>query len=167
MRRKLTITAVTTAVLMIAAVAFAAWTADGTGNGLATAGTSNEVGVSGSVASNLYPTGNFDLTVTITNTNPFNVQVTQVKQNGAVTVEEAAALGEDADCNEISVSFATQDVSGATWIVPANGNIVRTFTSKVSMSNDANDDCQGASFTIPLKAYAASTGATPSPLPTA
>jgi hypothetical protein len=67
-------------------------------------------------------------------------------------------------CNTgASVSVTSpQDNSGAGWDVPAksgavNGSLNLDLANAISMSNAANDSCQGATFTVALTATGAST----------
>lgn len=141
------------ATMLIAGVAIAAWTATGTGTGSATAGNATAITVSGSVADQLYPTGSFDFDVTVGNTNPFKVEVTQVEQNGNATSSTPG-------CDPAGdVTFDTQ--SGLTQVLEASGSagddFTFTFTGAVHVANTIEDGCQGASITIPVKATAAST----------
>src|SRR4051812_49040696 len=74
--------------LMASGVAWAAWTADGTGNGYAKATTAVALTTSDASASTtaqLYPGGSGDVKVTINNPNPYAVNVTSIS-NGAGSI---------------------------------------------------------------------------------
>lgn len=142
--RRLSVTAVVFAGLMAAGIAFAAWTATGTGSGYAKATTAQvltTVDASATAAATLYPGATGDVELEISNPNPYPVRVTSVTGNGAIT---ASAPG----CNAGSVGFTDQDP--VTLDVPASGSASFTLSGAVTMDGTANDDCQGAVFTIPV-----------------
>ena len=130
--------------LMAGTVAFAAWTSNGTGTGTATAGTAKNLTIAVTNVSGLYPTGTFNVPFTVTNPNSYAVQLSKV-QLQTVTVNNVG-------CTASVVSgpdFTDTDViaAGAT-------SASRNFS--VTMSNAAEDACQGAVFTLTLKALGAS-----------
>jgi hypothetical protein len=142
--RKLSITAVLFAGAMAAGIAFAAWTATGTGSGYAKATTAQPlttVDVSATTAATLYPGATGDVELEISNPNPYPVRVTSVSGSGAITASDAL-------CNVASVTFTDQ--SSLTLDVGATTSAAFTLSGAVSMSGAANDDCQGAVFTIPV-----------------
>jgi hypothetical protein len=113
--------------LLAAGIAFAAWTASGDGEGYAQATTAQPlttVDVSADTVATLYPGATGD-----------------VARNDAIAADNV-------NCNAGSVTF--EDQSGLTLDVPANGSAVFTLSGSVSMDGTANDDCQGAVFTIPV-----------------
>lgn len=148
--------------LLIAAsaigVAIAAWTTGGTGSGQASAGTATAMTISaGTPSTNLYPTASADVAAVISNPNPYKVHVSSVALGG-VTVD-----GGHSGCNTASVTVApVADNSGSGWDVPAksggvNGSLNVDLLGAISMTNAANDFCQGATFTVALTATGAST----------
>ena len=142
--RKLSVTAVVFVGLMAAGIAFAAWTATGTGSGYAKATTAQAlttVDVSATTAATLYPGATGDVELEISNPNDYPVRVTSVTGNGAITAS-------DAGCNAASVTFTDQ--GSLTLDVSATGSAAFTLNGAVSMSGAANDSCQGAVFTIPV-----------------
>lgn len=142
--RRLSVTAVVFAGLMAAGIAFAAWTATGTGSGYAKATTAQAlttVDVSASTAATLYPGATGDVELEISNPNPYPVRVTSVTGSGAITASNPS-------CNAGSVSFADQ--GPVALDVPATGSATFTLNGAVTMDGTANDDCQGAVFTIPV-----------------
>ena len=139
-------------------VAIAAWTTGGSGSGQASAGTAVSMTISaGTPSTNLYPTASADVAAVVSNPNPYKVHVSSVAL-GAVTVD-----GGHSACNMASVSTTSpQTNSGAGWDVPAkagavNGSVNLDLANAISMSNAANDSCQGATFTVALTATGAST----------
>ena len=150
MRKKLSkraaVTSVLLGTLLVAGVAFAAWTATGTGSGYAKATTAQAittVDVSASTAATLYPEATGDVKLRIDNPNPYPVRVTDVAGSGAITSNAGAA------CNAATgVTFSNQ--SGLTLDVAAGSAATFTLTGSVAMSNASDTSCQGAVFTIPV-----------------
>ena len=137
-------------VLSVAGVAFAAWTADGSGSGQAKATTMSGVTATvGTVTGDLFPGGTGDVKLTFANGNSFPVKVTAVVADGAVTASGGAGT-----CSTTGVSFGAQ--SGLTLAVAASGTLAHTFTGAASMDNTSDSGCQGATFTIPVKITAIS-----------
>ena len=137
--------------LMATGVAWAAWTADGTGNGYAKATTAEVLttdDVSATTVAQLYPGGTGDVKLTINNTNDYPVRVTSIAGNGTITADTGHA-----GCTTTGVSFTDQT---GTWDVAANGETAITLTGAASMSNASLNACQGATFTIPVALTGAS-----------
>lgn len=139
-------------------VAIAAWTTGGSGSGQASAGTATSMTISaGTPSTSLYPTASADVAAVISNPNPYKVHVSSIAL-GAVTVDAGHS-----GCNMASVTVAsTANNSGSGWDVPAksggvNGSLNVDLASAISMTNAANDSCQGATFTVALTATGAST----------
>ena len=150
--RRITAGAFVVGVMLAAGVAFAAWTATGSGNGYAKATTAQAlttVDASGSTTAQLYPGGTGDVKLTIHNPNPYAVRVTSVTGAGSITSDKGAAC--DASTG---VSFANQ--TGLTLDVAAASNGTFTLTGAASMSNSSDNSCQGAVFTIPVSLLGAS-----------
>jgi len=115
------------ALMVAGSVAFAAWTATGTGDGYAKATTAQAlttVDVSASTTATLYPGATGDVLIRIDNPNPYAVQVTDVAGSGAITSD--AGAGCDASTG---VSFSDQ--SGLTLNVPAGSGIPHVIGSLV------------------------------------
>jgi hypothetical protein len=130
--------------LMAGTVAFAAWTSNGTGTGTATATTAKNLTVNVTNISGLYPTGSFNVPFTVTNPNPYSVTLSKV-QLQSVSVN--------------NVGCTATVVSGADLVdtdVIAAGATTTSRNFSVSMSNAAEDACQGGVFTLTLKALGAS-----------
>lgn len=157
-KRKLTVAAILAVAATAIGVAFAAWTTGGSGSGQAQAGSATSMTISaGTPGSSLYPTASSDVAATISNPNPYKVHVSSIAL-GAVSVDAGHS-----GCNLGSVTVTSpQDNSGSGWDVPAksggvNGSLNVDLTNAISMSNAANDSCQGATFTVALTATGAST----------
>jgi hypothetical protein len=134
-------------------VAIAAWTTGGSGSGQAQAGSAAAMTISaGTPSSNLYPTGSADVAASISNPNSYKVHVSSISL-GSISVDAGHS-----GCNTASVSVTSpQNNSGAGWDVAASGSTNVDMANAISMSNAANDSCQGATFTVALTATGAST----------
>jgi hypothetical protein len=143
--RKVSVTAVFTGTLLVASVAFAAWTAGGSGHGYAKATTADVVSTldaSASTTAQLFPGGSGDVTVTVSNPNDYPVRLTSIAGNGAITSDKGSAC-------DASTGVTFTDQTGV-FDVPANDAATFTLSGAVAMSNASDNSCQGAVFTIPV-----------------
>jgi hypothetical protein len=149
--QKLAIVGGTVGVLMAGGVAFAAWTSTGSGDGSATAGSQTGLVVTGGTAvDSLYPTTSVTFPVTVSNKNPYAVQI--------------RSLAYDADDSSSNVSGCTVDdvdvqLDDAVGDVIAAGSSSTptdsaAYTATVTMDADAAPECQGATFTFNFDASA-------------
>jgi hypothetical protein len=148
--RKTTVVALLLGATFAGSIAFAAWTATGSGSGYARATTAQAlttVDVSATTTATLYPGGSGPLHLEITNPNDYPIRVTDVTGNGAITASNGG-------CNASSVTFTDQ--SGLTLDVAAGASAEFTVNGAVHMDGTANDSCQGAVFTIPVSLSGAS-----------
>lgn len=104
----------------------------------------------------LYPTGESDVTVTVTNPNPYAVQVTNIDEGTAGPATAAA------NCTDSTVTWSG-DADGYDYTETINAGASHTFvlSDAVAMSNLAEDACQNAEFTVPVDVTAASAPAEP------
>ena len=159
-RRTLLALGATGSILIVSAIVFAAGLAPGSGSGYAKAGSSQALSTldaSASTSATLYPGVSGDVTVKISNPNPFPVRVTSVALDGDNS--DITPDAGHASCSPTGVSFTDQ--TGLTIDVPAksggtNGNVTATLTGAASMSNASVNACQGATFTIPVTMSGAS-----------
>ena len=142
----------------IIGVAIAAWTTGGSGSGQASAGSASSMTISaGTPSTSLYPTASADVAATVSNPNPYKVHVSSVSL-GAISVD-----GGHSGCNTASLSVTSPQTNGGSgWDVPAksggvDGSLGIDLANAISMTNAANDSCQGATFTVALTATGAST----------
>lgn len=134
----------TAAALTGVGVAFAAWTSTGTGSGSVTAATARNLTVTVGAPTGLYPTGSVTTPVTVTNNNAYKVVLD--------TIEFLDATASIPGC-----SGGTVTSPGGTYqdvVIAPGASVSREMT--VSMSNNAEDACQGASFTLRYLATARS-----------
>lgn len=142
------------AVVMSGGVAYAFWSASGTGAVAAQAGTVVPVNASVTTVSSsttlLYPGVSVPATINVHNPNSVAVKVTgytvpAVAQPSAVT---GAANGTCITSTAL-VSLATATASGLTTSIPAGGDITITpALNLVTMNVNSDNGCQGATFTF-------------------
>ena len=130
--------------LLTGAVAFAAWTSSGTGTGTATARSAQALTINVTPATGLFPTGSVNVPFTVTNPNPYAVTLSKIALTN-VTVDKSG-------CTASVVSGA--DLPDTDVIAAGGTTVSRNFS--VTMSNAAEDACQGAIFTLTLRATGAS-----------
>lgn len=120
--------------------AYAYWTTTGTGTGSATSTTAGALVVSSTASvSGLYPTASNIAggSINVTNPNPFNVTIT--RSFGATSTTTPGCTG-----STVTLTVA----AGAPTSIGPNATVAIPFTA--SMSNLAEDACQGANFTATL-----------------
>lgn len=146
-KRAVAIGMVSTAVIG-SGVAFASWSASGTGTAAAKAGTASAVtGVTATTTTSgtLVPGSSVPLVVNIHNPNAFPVTVT------AITVSSGAPSGAPGgNCTATSSGVTTTGVSatGLTLVVqPNSDNTYTSPTNNVSMATTSDNSCQGGTFT--------------------
>lgn len=138
--------------LVGAGLVYAAWTTSGSGSGTAKATSAQAlttVDAAATTVASLYPGATGNVTIKVSNPNPYPVRVTSVAANGAITAD-AGHPG----CVTTGVSFTDQ--TGQTIDVPANGQTEVTLANAAAMSNASDNGCQGATFTIPVSLSGAS-----------
>jgi hypothetical protein len=160
-KKRLVGAAMTLLIFGVVGLVYAAWTTNGSGNGFARAGSAQDLStLEASVVTtgDLYPNGDGTVTLKIHNPNPYPVTITDVTAGpGAVT-----ASGGFGTCEVTGVSF--NDRHGLSIFVPANDNSdVIELENAAHMSNESENGCQGAVFTIPVVLSGASADAVVSP----
>ena len=145
-KRRLGIIFIVFTALMGGAIAFAAWTSQGTGNsGAVAAGSVTPLVVTGGTpATGLTPGTSRDSTYTITNPNTYEVTVTSITTASPVGVTGGIGIPACTSTNSgVTVTAGTGTVS----ILIAAGATSATGTVTLSMDNDSANGCQGAFFT--------------------
>jgi hypothetical protein len=137
----------------VTGIAFAAWTANGSGSGSSKALTSvNSVVTADTATADLYPGGPAG-TVYFTITNPNPYAVTFDKITAASVASDDTANCQSSNVSVPAASIANPIALGANSVsVPANTTtaVARTIPSLVSMDHGAPDGCQGKTFTTTL-----------------
>lgn len=133
--------------------ASAYWAASGSGTGSGTSGDIIAVTLSpATTSSQVFPGGQAGVAVLVTNPNPGPVRVVSLvldttRGTGGFAVDEAhAACGVDA------LSYTAQNNGGAGWSISGGGSYSLLLPNALSMSTGAANACQGASFTVYLRA---------------
>ncbi|NYG07309.1 hypothetical protein BJ986_001796 [Phycicoccus badiiscoriae] len=141
-RRLSTSAAGTAALLLVGGVAYATWSATGAGSGASAVGTTTPLTAVAVISATLYPGSSADLTVMVSNPNQRPVTVTSIAATGVIIAS--------AGCTAPGVTAALPATVSVT--IPAGGSAPIVLTKAVSMSTSSSSDCQGATFTIPLRA---------------
>jgi hypothetical protein len=147
MTKRSAIVASAVAVAVVGAgAAWAAWNLSGTGSANATAGSAEPLTVSNITVTSLTPGVTGNVTLTVSNPNPFPVKVT-----GFTFTDPTKPASEDCKvASNIDFPAGTLPTTPADLLVPAkaatNGTKVITYTGSIHMKADADDNCQGAVF---------------------
>jgi hypothetical protein len=142
--------AATAAVIVNAGVAWAYWSLNGTGTGVAVADSAVELKLEARSddSAPLYPGGSSNLDVTVTNQNDFPIRITTLSLAGEVTADDDHR---DAGCRSTGVSVSSSALI-VNWQVPRNTVGAFSVPGGLRMTNDSDSACQGATFTIPVQA---------------
>ncbi|WP_370963030.1 hypothetical protein [Amycolatopsis sp. cg9] len=125
--------------VVVAGVAYAAWTSTGAGTGTVTSKTDvASVITPGNSGSALYPGGSTTFTVKISNPNDYPVVVNSIS-NGSSNAVNGCAAG--------TVTSVPGDLAGT---ILAHGE--GTYTLTATMNGNATDACKSQTFTLPLTA---------------
>jgi hypothetical protein len=145
-------------VVAVGGVANAYWRGSGSGTGSGSTGTTVAVTLGpGMPAANLYPGGQADVVLTVTNSNLSAVHIGSLALDASQGTLGFAVDAGHSGCALSALSFATQTNVGAGWTVPAkvgavNGTLSVTLTNALAMGTNAANACQGASSTVYLAA---------------
>lgn len=145
--KRVLVMAATMSLAFVLSVAFAVWTATGTGSGQAKADNAKAITAVGAAVSTdlLYPgKTDGDVGITITNPNPYPVTINKVERNGAVTATPVAGR----TCTTTGVTFTDQTALS----LQLDEGETKTFTlqGSAAMDNTSDNGCQDATFTIPV-----------------
>jgi len=155
----LRVVAVTTVALLAIAFAGSAsayWRATGSGPGSSGTGTTLAITLSpASPSVQLYPGGQANVTLTISNPNPLSVRVGSLARDLSQGTSGFAVDAGHSVCGTSALSFATQTNGGSGWTVPArvagvDGSLAVTLVNALAMDSGAANSCQAATFTVYL-----------------
>ncbi|GAA0802942.1 hypothetical protein [Spirilliplanes yamanashiensis] len=156
---KRSVATVAAAVVVIggAGAAYAAWNVNSTADVTVTAGQAAQVTVTASPVSGLVPGASAPVTVKISNTNQFNVEITDIT-GPVITVKD----GGDCDSSESGI-VVTQKLPKP--IVLGKGMAEKTIpiSDVVKMTNASANECQGKEFNLRFTLVGASTDKAPTP----
>ena len=142
----------------VGGAASAVWTAGGGGTGAADSGTLDPVTLSaGAPVTPLYPGGQTDVRLTVANPNAANVAIGSIALDASQGTGGFAVDAGHSGCTLSALAFTTQTNGGAGWTLPprvgaVDGSLAVTLPNALSMSTDAANACQGATFTVYLVA---------------
>jgi hypothetical protein len=137
--------------------AFAYW--QGSGSGSASTVLPDVQALSlepGNPTAELYPGGDSSVGVLVSNPNSTFVQVGSIVLDPGAP-QPFAVDSEHNGCDIAALSFVTQDNGGAGWRIPpragsTDGSLAIEMPAAMQMSLAAANACQGATFTVQLKA---------------
>jgi hypothetical protein len=151
--RKITILAGMIAAMMVAGVAFAAWTSTSSGTGEARSGVHTNLTVTGVVWNDrgpeLFPGSASSFKVTISNPNPYKVIVTDIGAGSSNLVNGSCTAATVTSAARTDATGLVQSTGGLKAIA-ASSSAVYTLVS--TMINDPDPTCEGQTFTLPLSA---------------
>lgn len=157
-RRLLVASMVVLLVVLGTGTALAYWGGSGTGAGSGTTGAAAPLTLTpGTPSAALYPGGQSNVTLTVTNTNSFPVQIDSLALDASRGTGGFAVDAGHSGCATSTLSFTTQTNGGTGWTVPAKEGLVNstlpiTLTNALAMGLAAANACQGANFTVYLVA---------------
>ena len=135
--------------LAVVGGAFAYFTSHGSGTGTAAAGSVTAVTLSpGTPSMQLDPGGAADVAVQVSNPNSIPVRIASIALDASLGTSGFSVNTGHSGCDLSVLSFPT-DSTG--WTVPAGASTL-DLLGDLHMSTAAANDCQGASFTVYLKA---------------
>lgn len=133
-------------------VAFAAWTATGTGSGEVKALTAVNLLVEAETPSGcLYPTGpTCPVQYKVTNNNPYKVELDTLTLGAITAVSGGLGAGCDAptDTHGVTADTTPTAIAGDPVVNGGGGTVTLSSAALVTMANTSHNDCQGAVFTI-------------------
>jgi hypothetical protein len=150
------IVAVALLAIPVGGVAFAYWSGAASGSGTGGTGDLAAVSISPSTPTgSLYPGGQSDIAISVSNPNDEVVHLSTISLNGAQGTGGFAVDAGHSGCDVSTLTFTTQSNAGTGWDVPArvglvDGTLDITLTSALAMGSAANSACQGATFTVYL-----------------
>lgn len=149
-KARLALVAVAAVGVIAAGVAYAAWTGPGQGEGYGKATrwqmlTTDDA--SARLVGDLYPGGRGDLAFEWHNPNPFAVRITEIRLAGPI---EATPPDPNLTCNPSTIEYTPP--ATFEYDVGPDQSALFIIDNGLSMDVDADDGCQGASFTLPVVA---------------
>jgi hypothetical protein len=149
-RKKLVFGGIAAATALAGGIAYASWSVGGTGDAKAAAGHVQQLVITSpaAVQSQLYPSGDADVTLSVHNPNSFTVSFTVAQTTGSDITSG------NATCDASNgVSF---NAPATTYQVDGTDDLEIHIPAGASMSNASVDACQDATFTIPVTLTGAS-----------
>ena len=136
------------ALVAVSATAFAYWATAGSGSSGSSVGRTQALTLSPATPSTpLYPGAGADVALHVANPNATAVTLKSLQLDTAGISVDGAHGG----CDPAAVSFTPQDNGGSGWLVPTGGLDI-DVAGAVTLASTAADACQGATFTVYLRA---------------
>jgi hypothetical protein len=136
--------------LATAGAAWAFWKAGGSGSGAGSASNPMSVSIAPAAAGTaLFPGASADVTAIVTNPNGFRVRVAALALDTTHGQAGFDVDGAHSGCSTAALSYTTQS---AGWWVAAHDALTVTLSGAVSLAPSAASACQGATFTVYLRA---------------
>jgi hypothetical protein len=138
-----------TLVAGLSGAAYAFWTTSGSGSGTASAGSAVALTVSVTNVTGVYPNQKTTVPVSVTNTNPFSVTLSNL------TLDSVVATGTGCTNTDVSLDGSASGVVGSTYTVSGSltkaGGATPTanFNVPIAVADLANT-CQGAGHSFSL-----------------
>jgi hypothetical protein len=139
-------------------VAYAYWTSPATGSGGGATGNLEQLTLSpGTPVADLFPGAQTNVVLTASNPNTVATRIGSLALDPSLGTGGFTVDGAHAGCSVAALSFTTQTNGGAGWTVPArvgfiNGSLAISLPNALAMSASAASACQGATFTVYLRA---------------
>jgi hypothetical protein len=140
----------------IGGAANAYWTGSGSGGGSGASGTPLDVTLSpGAPAADLYPGGESNVVLTVSNPNAFVLQIGSLALDTSRGAGGFAVDAGHSTCDLSTLGFTMQTNDGAGWTLPAkvgavDGVLSVTLANALTMGEGAVNACQGANATVYL-----------------
>ena len=149
--------AVVAAISAGAAWAYLTSAGSGAGSGGASVSLQAMTLSSGTPTAALYPGGTADVALSASNPNSSALRITSLALDTSQGTGGFAVDASHSSCSVAALQFTSQNNGGNGWTVPAksgstNGTLSIGLANAISMSTGAANACQGASFTVYLKA---------------
>ena len=152
--KRLAIVVLVVAAIAVGGSAAAFWTRIGSGTGSAGSGTTSAVTLTpGTATAGLYPGGQIGVTFTVTNPNTTAVRIEQFRLDTTQGTSGFAVDAGHSGCTLSSLSFPTQSQTNG-WTIAGSGSLSITLPASLALASNAPNACQGANFTVYLKAGA-------------
>lgn len=152
------LTPVALAVLVLASAAMGRWSGTGAGSGTGATSSGQALTVtSGSPTSAVHPGATSAVALTIGNPNLAPIKVASLSLDTTQGTAGFAVDASHATCDVGALSFAAQTNAGSGWSVPATsggapGTLSVSLPGALTMAASAATACQGATFSVFLKA---------------
>jgi hypothetical protein len=168
------------ALVLAGGTAYAAWSVSGSGTGGAVSGSASSLQLTAATTGSnaLFPGQTADVVITITNPNPFVVDVSQLTLPAATSVAtaytDAALTSAKTACNTggtgVSWSYTTKNLTGVVVDKKTGGTdgvLTLTLSGAATMSSDSDNNCQSAFFKMPNVSTVTAASSALSPVATA